>query len=414
MNSARPSVSRRDAHERLGDRLARAARRGAARMSARVGSVVDASAPCSTYTPREVEPGGVFASALAIELGARRGVVERARAASARSSDCSARHAGDAVEERAVLRDRTAGRCRAPSSAGAARRRPRPPRRRSSRMLAEQLGAGVALREPERDRATGAPVDLGHPVHLGARALVVGARSLEPRRDLVDALAVPAEHVADREQLVGRRPTCPAPAGRRGRGAAACARSRSRARRRPSPRRRGRPSRAMSSSVAGRLVEPALAHRVVAHRAVADHAADVDALRHAVDLAEVLAVGLPVPREALEDARGGDVLDRLHELGEPRRGRPAGTGANVTPQLPSTTDVTPCQHDDVASGSHASCASRWVWMSTKPGVTYAPSASIVRVPRPSTSPTSTMRSPSIATSPVNAGGARSRRRSCRP
>ena len=48
---------------------------------------------------------------------------------------------------------------------------------------------------------------------------------------------------------------------------------------------------------------------------------------------------------------------------------PGRTGANVTPQLPSTTDVTPCQHDDVASGSHASCASRWVWMSTKPGVT---------------------------------------------
>ena len=56
---------------------------------------------------------------------------------------------------------------------------------------------------------------------------------------------------------------------------------------------------------------------------------------------------------------------------------PARTGANVTPQLPSTTDVTPCQHDDVASGSHAICASRCVCTSTKPGVTYAPSASMI-------------------------------------
>jgi len=75
-------------------------------------------------------------------------------------------------------------------------------------------------------------------------------------------------------------------------------------------------------------------------------------------------------------------------------------GANVTPQLPSTTDVTPCQHDDVATGSQESWASRWVWMSTKPGVTTRPSASIVRRPRPPTRPTSTMRSPSIARSPV--------------
>ena len=53
-------------------------------------------------------------------------------------------------------------------------------------------------------------------------------------------------------------------------------------------------------------------------------------------------------------------------------------GANVTPQLPSTTLVTPCQHLDVAIGSHASWASRWVWMSTKPGVTIAPAASMSR------------------------------------
>jgi hypothetical protein len=83
-------------------------------------------------------------------------------------------------------------------------------------------------------------------------------------------------------------------------------------------------------------------------------------------------------------------------------------GANATPQLPSTTDVTPCQHDEVATGSHASCASRWVWASTNPGVTTRPSASSVRLAEPSTapvplSPTATMRSPRTATSARRAG-----------
>ena len=149
----------------------------------------------------------------------------------------------------------------------------------SSRIARYSSGPDVALRETERHRPPGAPVDLGHPVHLGARAFVVGARPLEPRRDLEHALAVPAEHVGDREQLVVRRPTCPARDGRRGRGAAACATSRSRARPRPSPRRRARVIARDVVVGRGRLVEAALAHRVVAHRAVADHAADVDALR---------------------------------------------------------------------------------------------------------------------------------------
>ena len=38
--------------------------------------------------------------------------------------------------------------------------------------------------------------------------------------------------------------------------------------------------------------------------------------------------------------------------------------------------VTPCQHDDVPSGSQNSCASMCVWPSTNPGVTTWPSASI--------------------------------------
>src|SRR3954447_23947075 len=73
-------------------------------------------------------------------------------------------------------------------------------------------------------------------------------------------------------------------------------------------------------------------------------------------------------------------------------------GAKVTPQLPSTTDVMPCQHELVPIGSHDSWASRWVWMSTNPGVTSRPVASISRAPRSLTSPTIVMRSPSMATS----------------
>ena len=39
---------------------------------------------------------------------------------------------------------------------------------------------------------------------------------------------------------------------------------------------------------------------------------------------------------------------------------PGATGANVTPQLPSTTEVTPCHEAEVPSGSQANWASRWV------------------------------------------------------
>ena len=48
---------------------------------------------------------------------------------------------------------------------------------------------------------------------------------------------------------------------------------------------------------------------------------------------------------------------------------PFETGANVTPQFPKTTEVTPCQHDELAIGSHASWASKCVCISTNPGVT---------------------------------------------
>ena len=111
----------------------------------------------------------------------------------------------DAVEERAVLH--------AEEQADAARRRLRPELAAGRGFLVDeveddlvQLGSGVALREPERDGPAGAPVDLGHPVDLGRGALVGVAGPLEARRDLVHALALPAEHVGDREQLVLARP----------------------------------------------------------------------------------------------------------------------------------------------------------------------------------------------------------------
>ena len=57
---------------------------------------------------------------------------------------------------------------------------------------------------------------------------------------------------------------------------------------------------------------------------------------------------------------------------------PGRTGAKPTPQLPITTVVTPCHDDGVTCLSQHTCPSKWVWMSTKPGVTSAPSASTVR------------------------------------
>ena len=82
------------------------------------------------------------------------------------------------------------------------------------------------------------------------------------------------------------------------------------------------------------------------------------------------------------------------------------TGAKPTPQLPITTVVTPCQPDGVSSGSHVTWPSKWVWTSTNPGVTRAPSASIVCRAGPSTRPTSVTMPSVTATSAVRADGAR--------
>ena len=59
-------------------------------------------------------------------------------------------------------------------------------------------------------------------------------------------------------------------------------------------------------------------------------------------------------------------------------------GANPTPQLPIASEVTPCWLDGASTGSQVAWPSKWVWMSTKPGVTSRPSASMTSAPVAST------------------------------
>ena len=73
-------------------------------------------------------------------------------------------------------------------------------------------------------------------------------------------------------------------------------------------------------------------------------------------------------------------------------------GASAKPQLLMTTEVTPCQHEQLPSGSHATCASMWVWPSMKPGETISPSASMRCAPGSLMRPISTMRPSLMPTS----------------
>ena len=79
--------------------------------------------------------------------------------------------------------------------------------------------------------------------------------------------------------------------------------------------------------------------------------------------------------------------------------RSGAAGANPTPQLPIATVVTPCNDDGAIIESQVACPSKWVWMSMKPGVTMAPSASISRGAEPGTEPTAVMTSSVTSTSP---------------
>ena len=263
----------RDAHERLGNRLA--VRVGLGRQRRRgVGRVVDGvvgaartrrssrAVACSPRPRRAARAAGVV-----VERGEPFGERQRLQRLPRRR----------AVEERAVLHAE-----QQPDAARGCLRTELAARGRfvvdELEDLAEQLGAGIALRETERHGPAGAPVDLGHPVHFGARAFVLVARTFEARRDFVHALAVPPEHIGDREQLALVGP-------RSRHGPAVGNTMQQRARRREAER---AGCHRLVDEVAhdrdvvvgcGCFVEAALAHRVVAERAVADHAADVHALR---------------------------------------------------------------------------------------------------------------------------------------
>ncbi len=67
----------------------------------------------------------------------------------------------------------------------------------------------------------------------------------------------------------------------------------------------------------GLVAGAALAHRVCAHRAVGDLAADVDREVLLLDHVEVLRVALPAPRDALGERGAGNVLDTLHQADQP-------------------------------------------------------------------------------------------------
>ena len=74
-------------------------------------------------------------------------------------------------------------------------------------------------------------------------------------------------------------------------------------------------------------------------------------------------------------------------------------GARVKPQLPMTTLVTPCQHEQVPRGSQKTWASMCVCPSTNPGATTWPSASITSRADSRMRPIAAIRPPTTPTSP---------------
>jgi len=76
-----------------------------------------------------------------------------------------------------------------------------------------------------------------------------------------------------------------------------------------------------------------------------------------------------------------------------------GATPGMTPPVGDvSTVVTPCQHEQLPSGSQNTCASIWVWPSMKPGVTTWPVASICSLPRSRSRPIAAIRLPVSPTS----------------
>ena len=182
--------------------------------------------------------------------------------------------------------------------------------------LVVQVRDPLRLAEPEGDGTSGGQRDVGEQAHLASGAPAAGPVAFTERGcRLENAGLALAEHAGDGHQLalVGVRPghgaTIGNPVQRGAGGREAQGTGRDRLVDRGAHR---------GDVVVGgrRLVEAALAHRVVSDRAVTDHPADVQALRPRLDRVEIVAVGLPVPVESRHDRVGRHVFDRLHELGE--------------------------------------------------------------------------------------------------
>ena len=103
----------------------------------------------------------------------------------------------------------------------------------------------------------------------------------------------------------------------------------------------------------GFVARPAITHDVGAQRAVRDVRADVDQARSARERVEVLRKALPVPRQIPppSDSPGMSSTPCMRPISQSwRSGR---AGAKPTPQLPTTSVVTPCQLDGARIGSQS-------------------------------------------------------------
>ena len=126
-------------------------------------------------------------------------------------------------------------------------------------------------------------------------------------------------------------------------------------------------------------VDAALAEDEAADGGVSDLRGKIHDGRALLQVVEELREGLPAPLDPVVQRGPRDVLDSFHQFDQEvvvvrparraantqwmnvrhrRSGRQRNGGThNVTPQLPKTTDVTPCQHEGLSVGSHPTCAS---------------------------------------------------------
>ena len=176
--------------------------------------------------------------------------------------------------------------------------------------------AFLGLREPEAHGPAALATDLTHQRDLGTRLVeVLVVAFTEAHRPFEHAGAVTAEHLGEGQQFVGSG------VGSRHGSSVGYTMQEGAAGRHAE---RAGTHRLVDEAghrhhvVARRrsLVEPPLAHHVRPQRTVADEPTGVRAFRQPIDRFVVLAVGLPVPRQRVEDRLARDVLDTLHHLGQ--------------------------------------------------------------------------------------------------